>query len=268
MIQLTLQILSDLHLESPAAYDTFKIEPKAPYLALLGDIGYVKDAGFFDFLRKQLRAFQIVFLVLGNHEPYHSSWADAISDVNRFKDESEASFAQGETSGHLILLNQTRYDLSPSVTILGCSLFSNITETQAEMVSFGLNDFYYTKDWTIETHREAYLADLEWLNDEVNSISRSEPKRKVIVLTHYCPLTSDEVVDPKHSNSKISSGFMSDLSSEPCWTSEAAKLWAFGHTHFNCDFHDSRTGKRVMSNQRGYYFAQSEGFDIGKVVGV
>lgn len=237
-------------------------------MALLGDIGYVKDAGFFDLLRKQLRAFQIVFLVLGNHEPYHSSWAGAISDVNRFKDESEASFAQGETSGRLILLNRTRYDPSPSVTILGCSLFSNITEAQAEMVSFGLNDFYCTKDWTIETHREAHLADLEWLNGEVNSISRSEPERKVIVLTHYCPLMSDEVVDPKHRNSKISSGFMSDLSSEHCWTSEAVKLWAFGHTHFNCEFEDSRTGKRVMTNQRRYYFAQSEGFDIGKVVGV
>lgn len=268
MAQLNFQILSDLHLESPAAYDSFEIEPKAPYLALLGDIGYVKDAGFFDFLRKQLKAFQLVFLVLGNHEPYHSSWADAISEVNGFKAESEAAFARGETSGQLIFLNRMRYDISPSVTILGCTLFSRVTEAQAEMVSFGLNDFYYTKDWTIETHREAHLADLEWLNGEVDSISRSEPERKVIVFTHYCPLTSDEVVDPKHRDSKLSSGFMSDLSDEPCWTREAVKLWAFGHTHFNCDVEDLQTGKRVLSNQRGYYFAQSDGFDITKVVAV
>lgn len=265
MAQLNFQILSDLHLESPATYDTFEIEPKAPYLALLGDIGYVKDAGFFDFLRKQLRAFQLVFLVLGNHEPYHSSWTDAISAMSRFQSESQAACARGKTMGQLILLNRTRYDISPSLTILGCTLFSRVTEAQAEMVSFGINDFYYTRDWTVETHREAHLADLAWLNGEIDSISRSEPERTIIVLTHYCPSMDDRVIDPKHRDSKISSGFMSDLSSEPCWTHEAVKIWAFGHTHFNCDFVDFPSGKRVLSNQRGYSFAQSDGFDVAKV---
>lgn len=99
MTEVNFQILSDLHLESPAAYDTFEVQPRAPYLALLGDIGYVKDAGFFHFLHRQLKAFRIVFLVLGNHEPYHSAWAGAISEVNRFKAESDASFNRGETLG-------------------------------------------------------------------------------------------------------------------------------------------------------------------------
>ncbi|KAK3372637.1 hypothetical protein B0H63DRAFT_527469 [Podospora didyma] len=47
-------ILSDLHLESPKAYDIFDIEPKAPYLALLGDIGNVEahKADFLDFLTR------------------------------------------------------------------------------------------------------------------------------------------------------------------------------------------------------------------------
>lgn len=59
---------------------------------------------------------------------------------------------------------------------------------------------------------------------------------------------------------------MTDLTNEQCWNSEAVILWAFGHTHFNCDFKDPVTGKRVMSNQRGYYFAQSAGYDGEKVV--
>lgn len=37
------QILSDLHLESPAAYDIFEIPTKTTHLALLGDIGNVRD---------------------------------------------------------------------------------------------------------------------------------------------------------------------------------------------------------------------------------
>jgi hypothetical protein len=104
------------------------------------------------------------------------------------------------------------------------------------------------------------------LNREVESISESEPQRKIIVLTHYCPSTDKKVIDPRHANSKISSGFMTNLRSEKCWQNRVVKLWALGHTHFNCDFQDEETEKRVFSNQRGYYFAQSTGFDVEKTV--
>lgn len=55
----------------------FDIAPQAPYLAILGDIGNIKDNGLFIFLEAQLQKFQIVFFLLGNHEPYHSNWATA-----------------------------------------------------------------------------------------------------------------------------------------------------------------------------------------------
>ncbi|KAB8255419.1 hypothetical protein BDV32DRAFT_130696 [Aspergillus pseudonomiae] len=268
MADLQLQILSDLHLESPAAYDMFNIDPKAPFLALLGDVGYVKDEGFFRFLRKQLAKFRVVFLVLGNHEAYHSSWAETKSNMQRFKDTIDASSGRGEALGKFILLDRTRYDISPTVTILGCTLFSQVAPEQKESVSFGLNDFYHIRDWSVETHQAEHLVDLAWLNKEIVSISSFEPGRKVIVLTHFCPSTHQNVIDPKHTNSKLSSGFMTDLSSEPCWQQKIVALWGFGHTHLNCDFRDPATGKRVISNQRGYYFSQSVGFDSGKVVGV
>lgn len=264
MASLRLQIVSDLHLETPAVYDIYEIKPQAPFLALLGDVGYVKDEGFFHFLRRQLAIFQIVFLVLGNHEPYHSSWAEVKFSVKGFQERIETE--KGETLGKIFLLDQTRYDISPTLSILGCTLFSSVAPEQIESVSFGLNDFYHIEDWSVEAHREAHVADVAWLNKEIDSISRSEPDRKVIVLTHYCPTTHDNVIDPKHRNSNISSGFMTDLTNEKCWKSDAVMLWAFGHTHFNCDFQDPVTGKRVMSNQRGYYFAQSTGFEGDKVV--
>lgn len=47
MAEMQLQIISDLHLESPAAYDILHIDPQASYLALISDIDYVKDNGFF-----------------------------------------------------------------------------------------------------------------------------------------------------------------------------------------------------------------------------
>jgi hypothetical protein len=260
------QIISDLHLESPAAYEVFEVNPKAPYLALLGDIGYVKDEGLFHFLRRQLEDFRIVFLVLGNHEAYHSSWPETKSAVNKFKTRIDNARGSSETLGKFVILDQTRYDISPNITVLGCTLFSRVAQAQKESVNFGLNDFYHIDDWTIEAHQNAHHADLVWLNQQTEYISRSEPDRKVIVFTHFCPSTHDMVTDPKHRNSKISSAFMTDLSSEPCWKTGVVKIWAFGHTHFNCDFQDSKTGKIVTSNQRGYYFSQSEGFDGEKTV--
>lgn len=70
------------------------------YFALVGDIGYVKDDGFFHFLRKQLKEFRIVFLVLGNHEPYYSSWFETESEIKRFEMDL-VSIQSGEPPGQL-----------------------------------------------------------------------------------------------------------------------------------------------------------------------
>lgn len=200
-----LQILSDLHLESPTAHDIFNVSPKAPFLALLGDVGYATDEGLFFILCKQLAIFRIVFLVLGNHEAYHSDWNETKSNMNRFKADIDDASRRGETFGKLIFLDQTRYDISPTFTILGCTLFSHVTQEQVESVSFGLNNFYHIQDWSVEAHQKAHLTDVSWLNKEIDSIFRLEPYRKVIVLTHYCPSTHENTIDPKHRWSKLSS---------------------------------------------------------------
>ncbi|KAJ5521448.1 hypothetical protein N7527_005563 [Penicillium freii] len=120
----------------------------------------------------------------------------------------------GEPLGQFDFLDKARYDITSTIGILGCTLFSQVAHEQKDSISFGLNDFYHIGDWSVEAHQEAHRADLEWLNREIDPISRLEPDRKIVVLTHYCPLTDKDVVDPPHANSKISSGFMTDLSGE------------------------------------------------------
>lgn len=256
-----IQILSDLHLESPAAYDVFEIAPTAEYLALLGDIGYTRDVGLLEFLRKHLGKFKIIFYVLGNHEAYHSSYAASKQNLLTLQAETEH-----QASGRFVLLDKTRYDLSPTVSILGCTLFSKITAAQKDFVNFGLNDFYSIKDWTVEMHVQEHESDLRWLNAEVQKLKEEESNRKVIIMSHYSPTTDARAIDPKHKSSNISSGFMTDLSQETCFSSECVAVWAFGHTHFNCDFEHEAHGTRLVTNQRGYYFAQSDGLGPGKVV--
>ncbi|KAL4809169.1 acyl-CoA dehydrogenase/oxidase [Aspergillus unguis] len=258
------QILSDLHLENPRAYDLFEIPPKAPYLALLGDIGAVKDDGLFTFLEKQLRNFALVFFLLGNHEPYGSNWSTAKDRVRKFSEEISRRRAQETGLGKFVFLDQTRYDISEDVTVLGCTLHSRVPEAQTEMVSYRLNDFYDISDWTVEAHCEAHESDRKWLNEQITQISASKPHQKIIVFSHHSPTVGSEASDPAHVNSPISSAFSTDLSREACWEKPQVRLWSFGHTHYNCDFTEQRSGKRVMANQRGYYFAQAAAFDPEK----
>lgn len=265
--EIRIQILSDLHLESPVAYDLFEIIPEAPYLALIGDIGHVEDKGLFTFLKQQLQQFRTVLFLFGNHEPYESSFPSAKAKMRDFEESIKKERQAGKsTLGTFVFLDQTRFDLSPRITILGCTLFSRIRPEQSDHVSFGLNDFHRIKDWTVEQHTDAHTADLAWLNERVSTIAETEPERRIVILTHYSPTLDFRSVDPAHTSSRISSGFMTDLSEEGCCKNAAITAWAFGHTHYNCDFSTDLTGMRLLTNQRGYYFSQAKGFEPGKVL--
>ncbi|KAK4196861.1 hypothetical protein QBC40DRAFT_4390 [Triangularia verruculosa] len=292
------QILSDLHLEvSPSThgpeygYSTFHITPRAPYLALLGDIGLVAQPDALrQFLLTQLGQFKIVFFLSGNHEPYSSSW----EAVGLFLEELSVLVSQrrkeGEELGEFVPLDRTRYDIKKSeegvgaVTVLGCTLHSHVPDQYKEAVTRRLNDFYRIKDWTVEDHNRAHDVDKKWLNQQLGIIEQqdagAEDKRKVVVFTHHSPTADKRANDPRHQLVEgweaTSSAFRTDLSQEKCWRSDRVKLWAFGHTHFNCDFwvdDEKEKGKRVCTNQKGYGSIPgsrglSPGFDIDKVVEV
>ncbi|KAH9907876.1 Ser/Thr protein phosphatase superfamily [Xylariomycetidae sp. FL2044] len=263
-----IQIMSDLHLENPKAYDIFEITPKAPYLALLGDIGYVSHTKeYLEFLRRQLLKFQIVFLVMGNHEPWHSTWTDAKETMRNFERQIlQERQITAAGLGEFVLLDRNAYHIreptGEKFAILGCTLFSRVPAEAAMAVSFGINDFYHTQDWTVEEHTAQFEGDLRWLNEQVSSLRGT----KLLVLTHYNPTMDSRTSDPKHGNSPIQSGFASDLSDQPVWLSHDVKAWAFGHTHYNCDYVDEKTEKRVITNQRGYYFNQSVAFQEDKLI--
>lgn len=268
---MAIQILSDLHLEVGKAYDTFEIEPKAPHLALLGDIGNVaahKD-DFCGFLTRQLRQFRTVIFVPGNHEAYHSSWPETLDILHAFQRES--STPKDPSLGEFALLDRGVLRLPDSNTVvLGCSLFSHVSPESRKEVSLGLNDFYQTDKWDVDAHNEMHKRDLSWLNAQVADLEGSDAR--IAIFSHWSPSLDARAIEPRHVGSSITSAFSTDLSQERCFRSGNVKLWAFGHTHYNCDFLADRgngTGPlRIVANQRGYYFAQSEGFDAGKMVEV
>ncbi|KAJ9158500.1 Calcineurin-like phosphoesterase [Coniochaeta hoffmannii] len=268
---MAIQILSDLHLEAPKAYDVFEIEPKAPHLALLGDIGNVAAHrhDFLGFLTRQLGQFRTVIFVPGNHEAYHSNWPETLDILRAFQRDSDA---RKDTSlGEFFLLDRGVLRLPDLGTvILGCSLFSYVPRESHMAVSMGLNDFFQTDKWDVDAHNEMHKRDLSWLNAQVAELEGSAAK--IVIFSHWSPTLDARASDPRHIGSRITSAFSTDLSKEKCFKSGNVKLWAFGHTHYNCDFvadrEDGADPLRLVANQRGYYFAQSEGFDIGKTVEV
>lgn len=257
------QIISDLHLETQSSYD-FSFKQTAPNLALLGDVGQVADTGFFPFLQKQLeRGYWNVVLVLGNHEPHGTTWQIAKSRVREFEMRM-AKLRQSSTIAKFVFLDQGRWDVNESLTILGCTLFSNILEDQAIEVGKRVKDFRNIRDWTVDMHVAEHRADLQWMNNQVSHISKTEPHRKIAIFIHYSSTLDKRAVEPKHIDSPVSSGFVTDLRQEMCGASDKVVFWAFGHTHHNCDFVSER-GMRVIANQRGYASANVANFDPGKV---
>lgn len=268
-----LQILSDLHLETPKQYDLYEITPKAPYLALLGDIGNIGSPShrseMLAFLRRQLGLFRAVLFVPGNHEAWHATWPETTRVLRDFESQVAAERTSDPSLGRFILLDRASFRLpSPGggdILILGCSLFSHIPADRAAHVEASINDFYNTGDaWTAAAHNAAHDRDLAWLNAETAAAESDPSVASVAVLTHWSPSLDPRACDPAHVGSAISSGFATDLADEPCWGSAKLALWACGHTHFNFDFQSEREGLgpvRVFANQRGYYFRQAAGFD-------
>lgn len=269
---MSLQIVSDLHLEAPKAYDVFEIVAEAPILALVGDIGNVEPHrdDLVAFLDQQLRQFKAVLFVAGNHEAYHSTWPRTLEILKEIESDVQTRRASDSTLGEFVFLDRHVYRLNTDTVVLGCSLFSHIPPACEMAISMGMNDFYHTEaGWDVASHNASHARDLGWLNEEVSSLEKDDSVQNIVILTHWCPTLDSRARDPKHTSDTLTSAFSTDLTHEPCFLSSKVKAWGFGHTHYNCDFDMERDGAdklRLATNQRGYYFAQAAGYEEGKLI--
>lgn len=260
------QVLSDLHLEINQQYCSYEIPVCAKHLILAGDIGRLVDYNDYrNFLQKQTDRFELVFLVLGNHEFYNDSFAAGLERARKLEIEPSLN-------GRLIVLHQKRYDIPESpVTVLGCTLWSKVSSESADIVQSRVKDFQKIKDWTIRDHNASFEKDMTWLLNEIQSIHREDmrlkrQRRSILVVTHHAPCLQ-KTSSPQHAQSPWRFAFATDVLSQ---VSDGVKTWVFGHTHYTTDFKEG--GIRVMSNQRGYVLPWSgptkDRFDIKKVISV
>ncbi|KAL2817969.1 Metallo-dependent phosphatase-like protein [Aspergillus cavernicola] len=263
------QVLSDLHLEINQQYLSFDIPVCAKHLILAGDVGRLVDYdNYRGFLQKQTDRFELVFLILGNHEFYNNTFASGLQKARQLEQEPCLN-------GRLVLLHQGRYDIPGSrVTVLGCTLWSKIPDEARAIVLSKIQDFKKIKDWTVDDHNGSHEADLAWLLSEMELIQSKNKtenkKRSILVMTHHAPSIQD-TSSPQHANNPWSSAFATDILSQIS-KSSGVKAWVFGHTHYTTEFKNQ--GIRVVANQRGYVLpwnnlkGSKDGFDVGKVIRV
>lgn len=234
-----IQYMSDLHLER-ISYG-FDIIKAAPILILAGDIGRFCDYDQYrDVLAKQCGPgrFDLVLLVAGNHEFYGSSREEGLGAAERLMD---------EPSMHMKLrfLNRGRVDLANSnVTVLGCTLHSRIAADYTKLT----NDFARIKMWSVKSYNAEHERDLAWLKDSLLNLGQTEPKRQIIITTHYAPIF-DRVCHPKNENNAVSQCFSSDAFDDVQRAGMTASIthWVFGHTHWNARLRRNKI--RILSNQ-------------------
>ncbi|MCJ1242530.1 hypothetical protein MMC14_010538 [Varicellaria rhodocarpa] len=141
-------------------------------------------------------------------------------------------------------LNKSSYEVNDTFVILGCTLWSHVTNKQRLMVYSMLADHRCITQWSVARNNEVHAAELAWLKAALAQIE--EAGKKAIVLTHHAPSCRGTSA-PEHNDSPISSAFGTDLD---YLLKPPIVLWMFGHTHHSSD--QCINGVRVCSNQLDY----------------
>jgi Calcineurin-like phosphoesterase len=239
-----LQVVSDVHLEFLSSAP--KIEKHGDCLALLGDIGNPFSEIYKFFLQEQALQFGLVLVLLGNHEYYqrrHTA-AEVVEQAHQVCDAIEG----------VHLLERACFTLSAQTVVLGCTLWSDISD----LIATRINDFRKIKGTrdvdgrrrllTAAQYREWHNRDLAFLE----AACSSHKGKDVIVLTHHGPL---HVMNGKYENGLLTSAFATDLTHlfQPPVTA-----FCSGHTHSSCDV--VVNGIRSVSNMLGYQGERDTGY--------
>ncbi len=118
------QYISDIHTEFYKEDQIPVISPNAEYLILAGDVGIPSGKTaelYFNFLNECSNSFKKVFLIMGNHESYYENISNTKINI------------KNNLPKNVIFLDKTRYDINESVTILGCTLWSNIKKNNLKL---------------------------------------------------------------------------------------------------------------------------------------
>lgn len=231
-----IQYMSDLHGEYP------KLQPCAPYLALLGDIADPVSYKYRDFVHDASRLFDKVFVLAGNHEYYGHTVPEADAVIART--------CETAPHGNVHFLQDSSVLVEPAgILVTGCTLWSEVDT----MAFHSINDGRCIKDMTLEGYKEMHRHSVAFLTEQID---KGLP---TVVLTHHAPLM--EMNGAYYPDSPLMSAFATDLSH---LMKPNVKAWLSGHTHQCLTIETPHT--ICSSNCRGYRGEGVAGFNPNKIL--
>ena len=150
-----------------------KLPRNGEYLALLGDIfdgKKIRDGVYQEYLLNQARGYRHVFILAGNHEFYQAKYDESRAQLRAMCEEVTAKLRDGTGGGVAVggvavggtgvvggaagegeeggvtFLDCDAFDVEgTSIRILGCTLWSDVGEQDAEAVGKSLTDYVAIK---------------------------------------------------------------------------------------------------------------------------
>lgn len=213
-----IQFISDTHLEHEDR--PIHLEKVADTIALLGDIGWINEESYWNFITKCSNQYKRVFILMGNHEYYNQ----VLQDVDKI---IETQIKKRKLTN--ILYFHNRLLEFANVFVWGGTLWTK----PSYAVYTTMNDAYYINEIVNNRHRKLSISKVyRMYNNAVKSIEEAIHTAKstgkpLVVMTHHAPLL--EMNGQFQGTSRVT-GYASDLSHLfQCPIS----AWICGHTHQN-----------------------------------
>lgn len=236
----TFQFFSDLHIERIDDLQSFfnqYLQPHADNIVLLGDIFNISDEKkVFEIFSYCSKNWEKVFFICGNHEYFYGNISELDQKLKNIIDKFE----------NIIWLNNSGYDLSENLRIIGGCMWSYIDEDKSKYIEEKISTYKHVKNLTVE-HTNSYFLDfIEFLDQEMKQ------NKYFIICTHFAPLplhTQSEYHYLKGLQDYSSQAFVNDMSE---YLNNKIIFWGFGHTHHSTNFLYGNNKTRIYSNPFGY----------------
>jgi predicted MPP superfamily phosphohydrolase len=196
---------------------------------------------------EQVKDFDRVYFIMGNHEHYGGHYQSSAKIMRDFIADN------GFSADKYVVLDNDVVPLDDKTLLIGSTLWTNMRNDHPDahyFVGRGMNDFrlitygddpfqVFTTYHALDEHKKAMAF--------ITDVVESNPDKRIIMATHHTP--SYRSNGRMYNDSTIIDGYCSNLEAfiegHPNITD-----WIHGHTHVNVEYTIGQC--RITSNMRGY----------------
>lgn len=240
MVRYKIQIMSDLHLDSPKAQGFPALVPDVDLVIVGGDT----CEGIQNAIKRMRGAYPNteIVTIAGNHEFYGSTLPDETAAGREIAREARVHFLENDTLqlGSLRIIGATLW----TDYALGGSIRHNM-QVAREIMRDHRKIKWQSQPWRRFRPQEAQLLH-QRSRSFIEGCLASTHGGPTIVVTHHAPIAS--AIAPEVRGTSLAAAYASELA--PLIERYGPDAWIWGHTHYPIDARLGRT--RLISNPCGY----------------